>query len=345
MRSTWSLTAVRTVAAVVCGVAVMMAVPERPRAADGDKTYVMKLGTATINDSQHEWIKMFVAAVEKASGGRIKGEIYPASQLGSIPREIEGVQFGSIQGWIGPPEFLVGVDERFEVMSAPGLFTSLEQANRVIADPAVQKMVMGFGANKGLHGVSLFAYGPSSVGTRKPVRHLAEFKGLKLRVLASPFQNELVSRMGGTPIAMTLGDVLPALQQGAIDGTISAMPVFTTMHYYDAAKYVTDTGQPFIFSVAEISKKWFDSLPADLQKIVTDEGAKTGKAIEPWALKFFAEQRKAWTANGGELIQLPAAEQAEFIKRISNIGDDMSKSKPGLNEAFKSLAAAVAKAK
>jgi TRAP-type C4-dicarboxylate transport system substrate-binding protein len=193
--------------------------------------------------------------------------------------------------------------------------------------------------------VSLFAYGPSSVGTRKPVRHLAEFKGLKLRVLASPFQNELVSRMGGTPIAMTLGDVLPALQQGAIDGTISAMPVFTTMHYYDAAKYVTDTGQPFIFSVAEISKKWFDSLPADLQKIVTDEGAKTGKAIEPWALKFFAEQRKAWTANGGELIQLPAAEQAEFIKRISNIGDDMSKSKPGLNEAFKSLAAAVAKAK
>ena len=74
------------------------------QAAD-DKTYVMKLGTATINDAQHEWCKRFVAMVEKDSGGRIKGEIYPASQLGPIARQIEGVQFGAIQGYIGPPEF------------------------------------------------------------------------------------------------------------------------------------------------------------------------------------------------------------------------------------------------
>jgi TRAP-type C4-dicarboxylate transport system substrate-binding protein len=77
--------------------------------AQAGKTYVMKLSTATINDTQHEWLRRFAAAVEKNSGGRIKGEIYPASQLGSIPRQIEGVQFGSIQAWIGPPEFLVGV--------------------------------------------------------------------------------------------------------------------------------------------------------------------------------------------------------------------------------------------
>src|SRR6516225_10330894 len=71
-----------------------------------DKTFVMKLGTATINESQHEWCKKFVAMVESDSGGRIKGEIYPASQLGAIPRQIEGVQFGAIQGYVGPPEFL-----------------------------------------------------------------------------------------------------------------------------------------------------------------------------------------------------------------------------------------------
>jgi len=59
----------------------------------------MKLSTATLNDTQHEWLKRFAAAVEKDSGGRIKAEIYPASQLGAIPRQIEGVQFASIQGW------------------------------------------------------------------------------------------------------------------------------------------------------------------------------------------------------------------------------------------------------
>ena len=45
----------------------------------------MKIGTATLNDAQHEWMKIFVAHVEKDSGGRIKGELYPASQLGPIP--------------------------------------------------------------------------------------------------------------------------------------------------------------------------------------------------------------------------------------------------------------------
>src|SRR5882724_13457907 len=74
--------------------------------AQADKVMVMKLSTATINDTQHEWLKRFAALVEKDSGGRIKAEIYPASQLGAIPRQIEGVQFGSIQGWMGPPEFL-----------------------------------------------------------------------------------------------------------------------------------------------------------------------------------------------------------------------------------------------
>src|SRR6516225_4017447 len=76
------------------------------------KIFVMKLSTATITDTQHEWLKRFAAAVEKDSGNRIKGEIYPGSQLGSIPRQIEGVQFGSIQCEIVPPEFFVGVDER-----------------------------------------------------------------------------------------------------------------------------------------------------------------------------------------------------------------------------------------
>ena len=116
-----------------------------PAAHAQDKTFTMKLSTATINDTQHEWFKRFAALVEKDSGGRIKAEIYPASQLGAIPRQIEGVQFGSIQAWMGPPEFLVGVDERFEAMSAPGLFSSVDQVMKVAQDPPIQKMMYGLG--------------------------------------------------------------------------------------------------------------------------------------------------------------------------------------------------------
>jgi TRAP-type C4-dicarboxylate transport system substrate-binding protein len=94
--------------------------PNTARAVEA-KIYVMKLGTATINESQHEWCKRFTAMVEKDSGGRIKGEIYPASQLGAIPREIEGVQFGQIQGYIGPPEFLAALTNAMRCCQPPVL--------------------------------------------------------------------------------------------------------------------------------------------------------------------------------------------------------------------------------
>ncbi len=184
-------------------------------AARAAETYVMKIGTATINESQHEWCKRFAAMVEKDSGGRIKGEIYPASQLGSIPREIEGVQFGSIQIYVGPPEFLVGVDQRYEVVSSPGLVDNLAHEVRMVTDPELQKLMFSFGADKGLHGNVLFIAQPSSVIGRTPIRHLADFKGKKLRVLASDMQEDMVKSLGASPVAMTLGDVLPALQQGS----------------------------------------------------------------------------------------------------------------------------------
>lgn len=306
-----------------------------PAAYAQGKTYVMKLSTATINDTQHEWLKRFAAAVEKDTGGRIKGQIFAASQLGPIPRQIEGVQFGSIQAWIGPPEFLTGVDARYEALSAPGLFTSRQQMEKVLEDPPVLDMMLGLGANKGLMGIGLIPIGPSSIVTRKPVRHLSEFKGLKIRVLASPFQLELIKRMDASPVAMTLGDVLPGLQQGTIDGSLSTVTVYTTMQFQDAAKYVTEIGQPYLVSIIVMSKKWFASLPADLQKIVRDDAAKVSKDIFPFVAEFFANQRKIWQSRGGELISLPADEEAAFIKKIESVGDDMSKSKPELNKAVK----------
>jgi TRAP-type transport system periplasmic protein len=300
-----------------------------------DKSFVMKLSTATINDTQHEWLRRFAAAVEKDSGGRIKGEIYPASQLGSIPRQIEGVQFGSIQAWIGPPEFLVGVDERYEALSAPGLFTSAEQEVRVINDPPVRDMILGLGGNKGLTGIAIIPIGPSSIATRKPMRHLANFKGTKIRVLASPFQLEMVKRMDASPVAMTLADVLPALQQGAIDATLATITVYTTMQYQDATKHVVESDQPYLNSIIVMSKKWLASLPPDLQKIVQDDAQKVAQDVLPFINEFFAKQRSVWKEKGGELISFPAAEQAAFVEKISSIGDDLSKSKPELNQAVK----------
>jgi len=309
------------------------------------KSYVMKLSTATINDIQHEWMKRFAAAVTRDSGGRIKAELYPAGQLGSIPRQIEGTQFGSIQGWVGPPEFLVGVDARYSALSAPGLFASWKQDTDVIGDPPVRDMLFGLGASKGLTGVGLFPAAPSSIILRKPAHRLAELKGTKIRVLASTFQLEMIKRMGASPVAMSLGDVLPALQQGAIDGALGSLAIYLPMHYQDTAKYIVETGQPWVNIIAVMNRTWVESLPADLQRVVRGDAMTVAKDMAPFARDFYAAQRKTWTAAGGELIELPDSELAALNASIASIGGDLSKANADLNAAVRLVAESAARNK
>ena len=139
---------------------------------------------------------------------------------------------------------------------------------------------------------------------------------------------------------MTLADVLPAIQQGAIDGALTTISVDTTLHYVDAAKYVVETGQPWINSIAVLSKKWVEALPPDLQKLVRDDAAAVSKDIVPFVNDFFAAQRKIWTDSGGELTSLPAAEQAAMIAKVSSVANDLSESKPELEAAVKLVFAA-----
>jgi TRAP-type transport system periplasmic protein len=308
-------------------------------AAAQDKVMTIKLATATLNDAQHEWMKRFAVAIEKNSSGRFKAEVYPASQLGTIPRMIEGTQLGSIQIWVGPPEFLVGVDQRFELLSVPGLFQNDEHAIKTIQDPEFVKAFLAVGANKGLVGASMFITGPTAFDMRAPMRSLADLKGKKVRVLASPFQMEQIARLGGTGVPLSLGDVLPALQQGTLDGAFGALPVFSALQYQDTAKYMTETGQSYIFSEAVLSKRWFDGLPADLQGIVMATSKQAGIEAIPWARDFLVAQRKVWADKGGEVIALPAAEKAELMAKLSSVGDDIVKTKPDLKPLWEQLVA------
>src|ERR1700744_5466063 len=288
----------------------------------------MRLSTATVNDAQHEWMKRFAAEIERPPGGRIKVELFPGSPLGSIPRQIEGTQLGAIHGWIGPPEFLVGVDRRFEILSAPGLFATEKKAFEVFSNAEFNQAFLALGADKGLKGVALFYTGPTSYDMRVPVRHIAELKDKKIRVLASEFQTEPLKRLGATGVPLSLGDVLPARQQGAIDGAYGAVSVFTPLKYYDAAKYMLETRQAYFYSVEMLSKKWFDKLPPDLQNQVMMTSKQMASEVIPCDLDFLEQQRKTWVANGGEVIHLPDDEFKELMQKTRPIGDDVVKERP-----------------
>jgi TRAP-type C4-dicarboxylate transport system substrate-binding protein len=300
----------------------------------GAQTWTMKIGSDTVNDVQHEWMKRWGARVEKASGGRIKAELYPSAQLGGSNNEIAGMQLGTIEARVGPGAFLSGVDPRFQILDAPGWFKDVEHARRTLADPKFRDAFLAVPEPKNLVGVSLFIYGPSSFVTRTPFRTLEDLKGRKVRVMGSPMQTTPIRLLGATAAPMPWAETLPALQQGVIDGVKSALPAFTSMKFASVAKYLTLTSDQVFVSIGMVSKPWLDKLPPDLQKLIRDEG----RAVEPElfvaTLDAYREAERQWRETGGEIIQLAAADQEALIKKLASTADEVLKGQPAVRSMY-----------
>jgi TRAP-type C4-dicarboxylate transport system substrate-binding protein len=85
-----------------------------------------------------------------------------------------------------------------------------------------------------------------------------------------------------------------------------------------------------------MSQKWFETLPKDLQQVVQKEAASEPVKINPWALDFRHKMQKDWVAQGGELIRLPPDEQAQMMKALASVGEDVCKDNPGAARELRS---------
>jgi TRAP-type C4-dicarboxylate transport system substrate-binding protein len=301
---------------------------------------VMKIGHPIAkNTGLQLWAELVKAGVEKRAPGRIDVQIYPASQLGAIPRMVEGAQLGTIEMIEVPPEFLSGVDPRFSVVAAPGIFDDIAHGDRTMHDPEFKAAFWHVGETKGVKLVGLTCDAPSDYATVKPVRTLADFHGPKLRVFGSPLEIETLRRLGATGVPMPLSEVLPAVQQRAIDGNKSGMPVFVPFKYESVAKYVLRPRESVICVGKFVSTAWFAKLPADLRAIIAEESAIADEKLLPWAMNELERLYKAWVAVGGEIADLSPAEQAELRRRLSTVGDDILKDKPEVLEVYRIMKA------
>jgi TRAP-type transport system periplasmic protein len=305
--------------------------------------FVMKFGTATMNEGQHQFLKFYKEQVEKASGGRIEVQIYPNSQLGPIPREIEGVQLGSIQGYVGPADFFVGVDPRFGVFSAPMVFRDDANAAATVQDPAVQKAMYALVAPKRMTGIATFSLGASDYGSKKPIMRLADFAGKKIRINGTALERAKLAKLGASGIGMPLSEVVPALDQGTIDGTISGLSIFVAFKMNDLVKVITVTDDTYINSIAVVSTAWLDTLPPDLKKIVIDSGAAVQGKTQQWQFAFSKKLVGDWTALGGTVHTLPPDDLAKMKTLLDPVADEVTKDQPAVHDMLQMVRAAAAK--
>jgi TRAP-type C4-dicarboxylate transport system substrate-binding protein len=305
--------------------------------------FVMKFGTATMNEGQHQFMKFYKEEVEKASGGRIEVQIYPASQLGPIPREIEGVQLGNIQAYIGPVDFFVGVDPRFGVFSAPLVFRDDVNAAATVQDPAIQQAMFDLVSPKRMTGIATLGLGASDYGAKKPIMTLADFSGKKLRINGTELERQKMAKLGATGVGMPLSEVVPALDQGAIDGTISGLSIFVAFKMNDLLKVITVTNDTFINSIAVVSTAWLDTLPPDLKKIVLDGGAAMQGKTQQWEFDFNKKLAKDWEGLGGTVHTLSADDLAKLKTLLASVADDATQSQPPVHDMLQTVRAAAAK--
>jgi TRAP-type transport system periplasmic protein len=305
--------------------------------------FVMKFGTPTINEGQHQFLKFYKEEVEKASGGRIEVQIYPASQLGPIPREIEGVQLGDIQGLITPVDFFVGLDPRFGVFSTPMLFRDDANAITTTTDPAIQKAMFDLATPKRMVAIGSMVLGASDYGAKNAIMRLADFNGKKLRINGTALERAKMAKLGATGIGMPLSEVVPALDQGTIDGAISTLSVFVSFKMNDIVKVITVTNDTFIVGVAVVSKPWLDTLPPDLQKIVIDSGAAVQAKSQAWNTDFIKKLADQWAGVGGTVHTLPADDLTQMKTLLDPVGDESTKDQPAVHDMLQMVRAVAAK--
>jgi len=309
----------------------------------GAAEYVMKFGIPTVNDAQNHYLLEYKDALEKASNGRIEVQVYPASQLGAIPVEIQGVQLGSIQAFMAPVDFFTGIDPRFSVFAAPMLFKDEAQAAKAIHDPALEPKILALAESKGLVGMSMLSVGASHYAAKKPILRLADFKGKKLRINGSELERAKMSALGATGIAMALSEVMPALDQGVIDGTISGFAVFVPFKMNTLVHVVTVTNDTMLISIAMVSKRWLEGLPPDLQKLVLETGKKLEPDAQVFALDILKKLQQQWLDMGGEVHPLPPEDIAQMKTLLTPVGDEVTKDQPDVHALLEKVRAVVAK--
>jgi TRAP-type C4-dicarboxylate transport system substrate-binding protein len=309
----------------------------------GAQQHTMKLSTSTSGDALVEWLNTFAKGVNASTGGKVKAEVYPASQLGSIPRTIEGVALGTIEVSFNASGFYEPLEPRFAVLSAPGLFDSQEHGAKVLNDPAIRQRLSTFGAAKGVEPLSIFIPSQYVIVSHKPIHTLADFKGQKIRVPGSPLQIEPLKRFGASPLSMPFGEVLPALQNRTIDGVWAGTTLFTALKFYDIAKTMTYLPSHWAATVPLVNRNFMKSLGPDLEKIVREEARKADQHTYGWAAQDIKRSEKIWADNGGKEVRLSAAEQKRFLDE--SIAADLPHltATPQAKEDYEAFAAAAKK--
>jgi TRAP-type C4-dicarboxylate transport system substrate-binding protein len=256
--------------------------------------------------------------IEKRTGGKVKINIFAGGSLTPADQCFDGVVKGISDIGMSCFAYTRGRLPLLEALDLPMGYPSGMVATLVANDFAKKMKPKELDDVKVLY---LHAHGPGLLHTQKPVRTMADIKGMKIR--STGLSAKIVEMLGGVSVAMPQGGTYEALQKGVVQGTLAPMETLKGWKQAQVIKYTTDCaniGYTTAMFVVMNRKKW-DSLPRDVQKVFDDVSQEwitvAGKAwddADDEGYKFSAEL-------GNKVIKLSAAEQARWKAAVKPVAE------------------------
>lgn len=208
-------------------------------------------------------VKHMSQVLAKESGGKYTIKVFNKSALGSEKETLDQVKIGALEMNRVNISSLNAICPKTLVPTMPFLFDSIPHMRKVLDGPIGEEILKGC-ESQGLVGLAFYDSGARSIYAKKPVKTLADAKGLKIRVQQSDLWVALVGAMGANATPMPTGEVYTALKTGLIDAAENNIPSYEGFKHYEAVKFYSHTEHSMAPEMLVISKAIFDKMsPAD----------------------------------------------------------------------------------
>jgi len=260
-------------------------------------------------------LRLMGESLAKSTDGRLTMKVYSNGTLGTEKEVIEQVKLGALAMARVPGNLMNNICEETIVPSLPFLFRSTEHMHKAL-DSDVGQEILSSCDSKGYVGLAFYDSGSRSIYSKRPIKTLADAKGLKLRVQQSDVMVEMVNAMGGNPSPMPMGEVYTGLRTGLIDAAENNIPSYESGKHFEAAKYYNRTEHLMSPEVVIISKVIWDKISPEDQKLIRD----AAKQSVTDQRKFWAEREKSSLdivlKAGSVMVD---ADKAEFEKAMGPV--------------------------
>jgi len=223
--------------------------------------------------SQHQAALEFARLVKERSKGMLEVLVYPSSQLGNDSTVLGAVRGGTIDMMMAGSGNFSGLSSKFEVLDIPFLFRNPAHAYQAVDGEVGQGLMKSLDAH-GLTQLAFWEVGFRSITTKnRAVRTPEDVKGLKIRTMPNPIHIQAWRMLGSNPVPMPLGELYGALESGAVDAQEHPVDITYASKFYEVQKHLTLTRHAFTAMPVVFSKRKFDALSPEMQKVMLSSAA------------------------------------------------------------------------